>query len=123
MPDEQPIDDQAAPAPAPAADASADDATNPIQEPLPLGSPNEVTAALANHNIAPEIPNGTLLYGPGLVIEIPTNNTDEVIQILCTMVDEDIAWPVIFRMCQQRDWSLMDPDSGRVLHLSVDAIT
>ncbi len=117
MPEDHPTDDDDA--------AAADGAdVKPAQEPLPMGSPTEVAAALANHNIAPDVPGGEFLYGPGLTIEIPMNNTtDEIMQIRCSMIDEDIAWPVLFRMCQQRDWSLMDPDSGRVLHISVDATT
>ncbi len=86
-----------------------------------LGSLDEVINTLSNHNVAPETPGGSFLYGPGLSIQVPMNPNTEVMQVLCSLIDEDIAWPVLFRLCKLRHWSLMDPESGRILHISEDA--
>ncbi len=86
-----------------------------------IGPLNDVLAALSNHNIAPDTQGGEFLYGPGLTIQIPLAPDSDVMQVLCSLIDEDIAWPVLFRMCKQRHWSMMDPESGRILHISADA--
>jgi hypothetical protein len=85
--------------------------------PPPIGSFDEVIVALAPYNIAPDgadsRSSGTaILYGPGLTIEIATG-LELISQLLVTLVEEDIAWPVLMRLCKALGWSMMDPDTGR----------
>jgi hypothetical protein len=82
----------------------------------PLGSQRAVTEILAKYNTAPDgAPARTgliALHGPGLVAEMPTAD-DEVRQVMVTMTDEDFAFPVLLRLCRERLWTMMDPESGR----------
>lgn len=85
----------------------------------PLGTPKEVREILAQYNTAPDgSPRSSslgteVLHGPGLVVELATN-TSEVQQALVTVTDDDIAWPVLSRLCKAAGWKMMDVESGRV---------
>lgn len=82
---------------------------------LSLGTRAEVFAALAQFNTYPDTPEGKeFLYGPGIVVSLPPGE-DEVMQLLISVVEEDIAWAVVMRICTRMNWALMDPDSGRTL--------
>ena len=83
----------------------------------PLGSVDEVAEALARFNTATDgsvaRSLGTrVLYGPGFVVEIPTAQ-DTVNQALVNVKDEEIAWPVLSRMCRVLEWKMMDAATGR----------
>lgn len=83
----------------------------------PLGSIDRVTAALADYNVAPDGSTRAgsamaVLYGPGLVIEMPTG-AESITQLLVTLIEEDNAWPVLMRLCSGLGWNMMDPESGR----------
>ena len=83
-----------------------------------LGSAREIRARLSAFNTAadcaPKKSLGTeILYGPGILVELPTG-LDEVNQALVTLVEEDIAWPVLMRLCRTHNWALQDPSSGRI---------
>jgi hypothetical protein len=85
--------------------------------PQPLGSRKDVAAKLACFNTAPDgsPPSATgteFLYGPGMVIEVPTT-TDQVTQAIASINDEDIALPVLMKLCKMLQWRLMDIESGR----------
>jgi hypothetical protein len=84
----------------------------------PLGTLREVRERLANFNTstdgAPGKGMGTeILYGPGMVVELPTS-IEPVAQAIATVSDEEIAWPVLMRICKTLRWRLMDMESGRV---------
>lgn len=84
----------------------------------PLGTLREVRTKLAAYNTAPDGGPGKaggteILYGPGLVIEVPTT-LDSVTQAIVTMQDEDIAWPVLARLCKALGWTMMDMETGRM---------
>jgi hypothetical protein len=84
---------------------------------IPLGSIGQVTEALADYNVAPDGSarvNSAMavLYGPGLVIEMPTG-AESLTQLLVTLIEEDNAWPVLMRLCRGLGWNMMDPESGR----------
>lgn len=85
----------------------------------PMGSVKEVKEILAVYNTAPDgsprsASLGTeVLHGPGLIIELPVNQ-DEVTQALVTVLDDDIAWPVLSRVCKAASWKMMDVETGRV---------
>ncbi len=83
-----------------------------------LGTRNEVLEILAQFNIAPDVPEGTFLYGPGMTIQLPMTGSDEVTQLLCTLIEEEMAWVVLARLCPRHDWSLMDTETGQVLRMS-----
>ncbi len=83
----------------------------------PLGSLRQVRERLANFNTSHDgsIARNTateILHGPGLVVEIATS-LDPVSQAIVTLNDEDIALPVLFRMCKAHGWKMMDMDTGR----------
>lgn len=84
----------------------------------PLGSRKEVEDALARFNTArdgsePKGMGTLMLYGPGMTVELPTS-FDTVSQLMASVNDEDIAWPVLVRMCRDLQWQMMDVESGRV---------
>ncbi len=83
----------------------------------PLGSLRRVKELLAPFNTAPDgSPTGQMgthrLYGPGMVVDLPSGH-DEVMQALVTMVEEDIAWPVLSKLCKALQWKMVDLESGR----------
>lgn len=81
-----------------------------------LGDKAQVLETLAAYNTAPDgSPDaGSIAYGPGMLVELPmTGEGDPVNQALVTVLDEEIAWPVLSRLCGDTGWILMDPDSGR----------
>jgi len=82
-----------------------------------LGSAGAVKEILANFNTAPDGgPTKSLgtemLHGPGMVMDIPTS-TESVTQVMVSVTDEEIAWPVLSRLCKVRNWKLVDLESGR----------
>lgn len=81
----------------------------------PLGDLTEVISKLAEYNTAADSVNGNFLYGPGLIIQLPMSGNEKLTQLLISLADEDIAWPVLERICRKYQWQLMDPDSGRTL--------
>ena len=54
------------------------------------------------------------LYGPGMVVEMPTMNS-EPRQLMVTMTDDDFAFPVLRALCRDQRWTMLDPESGRRL--------
>lgn len=81
----------------------------------PLGSVRRVLSELAAFNTAPEEAGATYLWGPGFRVQMPMTGDDDINQLLVTLTDEDFAWAVLPKMCAAHQWSLMDPDSGRLL--------
>lgn len=83
-----------------------------------LGSQREVRDSLIRFNtgsdgLAPK--SGTeMLHGPGFVVEMATS-VDPVTQLIASVNDEDIAWPVLLRLCRELRWRMMDIETGRVL--------
>ncbi|HLO42626.1 MAG TPA: hypothetical protein VK176_16505 [Phycisphaerales bacterium] len=82
-----------------------------------LGSAKEVRSILENYNTAPDGgPRKSLgtemLHGPGMVVDIPTSS-ESITQVMATVTDEEIAWPVLSRLCKDRKWKLVDLESGR----------
>ena len=81
-----------------------------------LGSLGSIEQKLRAYNIAADGGKGALgtisLYGPGLVIEVPSAS-DQVNQLMASVDDEETAWPVLARICREQGWKLMDPESGR----------
>lgn len=82
----------------------------------PLGTIREVTAALAPYNTAPDGSNRTgateFLYGPGMVVELPLANP-EVKQALVSMTEEEMALPVLMKLCKALGWRMVDLETGR----------
>lgn len=81
-----------------------------------LGTRRDVVRSLARFNTRPDgSPDGSsIVHGPGFRGELPMcEDGDDVSQILVTIVEEEIAWPVLSRLCRGLDWRMMDPDSGR----------
>ena len=81
-----------------------------------LGSVRQVCESLADFNTAPDgAPEKSTstrrLYGPGFVIELPTS-VEVVTQGMVSVNDEDVALPVLFRMCRSLKWRLTDIETG-----------
>lgn len=80
-----------------------------------LGSRKEVCATLARFNTAPdgspETGGTVILHGPGLVLEIATTQR-EIQQAIVTLTDDEIAFPVLMRLCKSQGWSMIDLESG-----------
>lgn len=82
-----------------------------------LGNAAAVKDILANYNTAPDGgPRKSLgtemLHGPGMVMDIPTSS-ESIAQVMVSVTDEEIAWPVLSRLCKEREWKLVDLESGR----------
>ncbi|MCA9288462.1 MAG: hypothetical protein KDA05_07750 [Phycisphaerales bacterium] len=90
---------------------------DPERDPEPLGSFDDIAKALADYNTAPDgaPPSGPTrsLYGPGMIVEINTTQP-RVNQALVTVIEEDMAWPVLSRLCRRLAWKLQDINSGQV---------
>ena len=87
-------------------------------EMAPMGSLKEVARTLAAFNTAGDgsptsASRGTeVLHGPGMVVEVPLG-VDTVTQAMVSLLDEDIAWPVLVRICKSADWKMVDIESGQ----------
>ena len=84
----------------------------------PLGSLRDLEDAMAPFNTAPDgslgASRGTMfLHGPGIVVEIPRGH-DVIQQALVTVIEADIAFPVLMRMCRANAWKLQDVESGQM---------
>ncbi|MFN0134382.1 MAG: hypothetical protein ACKVW3_17855 [Phycisphaerales bacterium] len=83
---------------------------------VPIGSPREVFDSLARFNIAPDggkrPATMEVLFGPGMVVEFPTGQ-DAVSQAMITVQEEEMAMPVLLRMCKNLGLSMVDLESGR----------
>lgn len=85
----------------------------------PLGSVKEVRESLARFNTASDgaarsASLGTeLLHGPGMIVELATAQ-DPVQQAMVTVTDDDIAWPVLSRLCKAAGWKMVDVETGRM---------
>jgi len=85
---------------------------------VPLGSYKKVQKALEDFNTYPDGSNSPenygLLFGPGLIVQMPmVGPEDPIMQIAVSMQEEDIAWPVLMRICKKLGWRMMDPQTGR----------
>ena len=80
---------------------------------VPLGTRSEIVESLARFNTLAEVEGGDMLWGPGIRIELPTE--DVIQQMLLYIVEEEIAWLPIVRLAKQFDWSVTDIETGREL--------
>lgn len=81
-----------------------------------LGRYEEVVKLLTQFNCSadgsPLGPN--VLYGPGVILQMPMADRDDPVnQILVSLVEDSVAWPVLTRICRVLGWKMMDPSSGR----------
>lgn len=96
-----------------------DDAGAPVTAAhmVSLGSRREVQRILAPFNCASDGSQASygVLWGPGIVVQLPmVDDRDPIMQLLVTLNDETIAWPVLERVCRLLGWKMMDPKSGAV---------
>lgn len=85
-----------------------------------LGSLEDVLGVFAAFNTAGDGTSagpsgGALLYGPGMIVEIPqpSDNGAGVRQAMVTVKDEDLAWSVLWRLCRKHGWKMVDPETGQ----------
>lgn len=95
-----------------------DEETPSILNSVPLGLYKDVAESLANFNTFPDgstsIDSFGVFYGPGFLVQMPmVGPNDPVTQIIVSMQEEDVAWPVLTRICKSLGWKMMDPQSGR----------
>ncbi|TVQ33318.1 MAG: hypothetical protein EA376_02995 [Phycisphaeraceae bacterium] len=84
--------------------------------PIPLGTKREVLQKLAKYNTAPDGSPESLgmAFGPGIRIDLPmVDDRDEINQAVVSIIEEEIAWPVLSRLCKQHGWQMADPETGR----------
>lgn len=84
---------------------------------LPLGTVDDVISRFARYNTAPDgapakRPGSQVLYGPGMVVDVPTFGK-EVTQAMVSVSDDDIAIPVLFELCRANGWRMVDLESGQ----------
>jgi len=81
----------------------------------PIGSRDELLGRLSHYNTAPESEQSDeVLFGPGIRLEMPPG--DSINQLLLSITEEEIAWPVMLRLCRDFKWSILDPNTGRTLN-------
>ena len=80
----------------------------------PIGSREEILNLLASYNTAPENDDESILFGPGIRIELPPDQ-DPVPQMVLSVVEDEIAWLVIMRLAKELKWKILDPMTGREL--------
>lgn len=85
---------------------------------IPLGTQQQVIDALSVFNTAPDGSKDPesfgVMHGPGFIAQLPmTGPKDPVSQIAISIQEEEIAWPVLSRVCKRLNWMMMDPGSGR----------
>jgi len=81
-----------------------------------IGSFAEIARSLRDFNTAADgdPDSKSVLHGPGIVVQLPMlDDDDPVNQILVSINDDEIAWPVLLRICRAMGWKMMDPQSGR----------
>lgn len=82
----------------------------------PIGKPDEVLKLLAPFNTAPDGAQPGMgaitLYGPGLSMTMPTTQP-QITQLIANMTDEEIAMPVLIRLCRALEWTMTDLETGR----------
>ncbi len=81
-----------------------------------LGSWREVVRQLGAFNTAPDGSSDSpgMLFGPGIIVQLPMLGPDDpVMQVVVTIEEEGIAWPVLTRVCRLLKWKMMDPKTGR----------
>lgn len=85
---------------------------------ISLGTRREVAHKLSMFNTKPDGSPLTpgVFYGPGIVAQLPmVGDDDPVMQVLVSLVEESIAWPVLLRVREALGWTLMDPVTQRTL--------
>ena len=93
-----------------------DAAPGGVADTIPLGTASEVKELLLQFNMGEDgSPDGRgVLHGPGVIASLPMgDDRDQVMQLLVTMHDEDMAWAVLPRVCRTLGWKMMDPRTGR----------
>ena len=94
------------------------EAASTVLNSIPLGRYNEILEQLSGFNTGPDGSSRPesfgVLYGPGLIVQMPMVGPDDlVMQVAISMNEEEIAWPVLMRICKELGWKMMDPSSGR----------
>lgn len=95
-----------------------DEASASVLSSIPLGTYRQVIEALGQFNTASDGSNAPesfgVLYGPGLIVQMPMVEADDPVnQVAVSMHEEEVAWPVLSRICRRLGWKMMDPGSGR----------
>jgi len=85
---------------------------------IPLGTHDSIIEQLREFNTGPDGSNSPetygVLYGPGMIMQLPmVGGDDPVMQLAVSMHEEDLAWPVLMRICRRLGWKMMDPATGR----------
>ena len=82
----------------------------------PIGSADRVLSLLAPYNTAPDGgPPGlgtVTLHGPGMTVLMPTTQKT-ITQLIAHLNEEEIAMPVLMRLCKTLGWTMMDMETGR----------
>jgi hypothetical protein len=83
---------------------------------MSMGSVRDIERLLSGFNTMAdgEPTTRNVLYGPGITVQLPmADRDDSVMQLLVSIVEDDIAWPTLIRICQASGWKMMDPKTGR----------
>ncbi|MCK4871428.1 MAG: hypothetical protein KAS72_01770 [Phycisphaerales bacterium] len=86
-----------------------------VAAPPPIGSLREVLDTLTKYNTGPENTDDLapqFLFGPGITVQMPLCD-GPVTQLLVTIVEEELGWSVLARICSQQHWKMVDPETGR----------
>ena len=83
-----------------------------------MGRADDVAELVSRYNTAHDGSRGAslgtrALFGPGFTMQVPTS-TDTVTQVMVSVTEQEIAWPVLSRLCKDLGWRMMDTETGQV---------
>jgi hypothetical protein len=79
--------------------------------PTNLGERSACIEQLSVLNTAAERPGDEVLWGPGIRLEM-TPEQDPVVQMLLTIVEDEIAWLTVMRLARICRWRIIDLETG-----------
>jgi hypothetical protein len=86
-------------------------ASSSSETPNTLGDRRKCVERLSVLNTGPERPDDNVLWGPGIRLELKPGQ-DPVMQMLLTIVEDEIAWLTMMRLARLCQWKIVDLESG-----------
>ena len=86
-------------------------ASSSSETPNTLGDRRKCVERLSVLNTRAERPGDNVLWGPGSRLEM-TPDQDPVMQMLLTIVENEIAWLTMMRLARLCKWKIVDLESG-----------
>lgn len=86
---------------------------------VPMGARKDIIAQLGTMNTTAEQPGEDVLYGPGIYLAMAPGE-DPLMQMILSIVEEEIAWLVVSRMARTLNWKIIDGETGDEIDVLVE---